>query len=176
MSPCRRARPFLSPQRSLALVLALLLVCCLFSIRALVSTKSYFDCLVSYKGEAVIPHSYARYDDSYFFKEMRANIGKYVFKRPKLKEWILSLRRSGINVFLLTNSMLPYTHLLSRYVFGDDWVDVYDLCLFYGRKPHFFLASDPFKEVQFADDGVSDVVVRENVTSLEVACSVISGL
>jgi hypothetical protein len=42
-------------------------------------------------------------------------------------------------LFLLTNSFPEYTALLAEYALGPDWRDCFDLILYKGQKPSFFL-------------------------------------
>jgi len=54
------------------------------------------------------------------------------------------LDHSGIKLFLLTNSYPGFTKILCNYAFGPDWEQLFDMNLFYGRKPRFWTTRDDF--------------------------------
>lgn len=87
--------------------------------------------------------NFARFPEGFYFPEIIAHPDKYLFKRASVVRWLKHLRQShGIKIFLLTNSNARYTQVLCDYCLGDNWTDLFDLVLFYGRKPGFWRQKD----------------------------------
>jgi hypothetical protein len=134
--------------------------------------------------------NYANYSNaSFFFADFCAHLALYLFKRDDIREWLVSLRQayvavdmrmraiaqcanvvadvisSGVKLFLLTNAYPNCTHLVCDYVLGPDWPELFDLNMFYGRKPRFWTQTDEFHEVVFGDGGRT--FTAQPVTALE---------
>jgi HAD superfamily 5'-nucleotidase-like hydrolase len=90
------------------------------------------------------------FDDFYrgmYFEALRNDTYKYIYKRPDVRNWLLSMKKEGIGLFLVTNSKIDYAKLLLKYSFGEDWRDLFDIVISDGRKPAFFSGRPPFKKV-----------------------------
>ena len=75
----------------------------------------------------------------YYFKELLANMDKYIPKlRPEFHEVLERLRENGFIVFLLTNSHYGYTKPLMTHLFGSTWTDVFHPVIVRSRKPKFY--------------------------------------
>ena len=80
-----------------------------------------------------------------YFRSIRNNPEKYIYKRPDVRQWLEKLKSANKRLFLATNSRLDYTDLLTKYAFGDDWRDLFDLIIVDCKKPLFF--SDPINRI-----------------------------
>jgi len=79
---------------------------------------------------------------------------KYIQRDPKLKETLSRLRQSGRKVFVVTNSLWEYTHVVMNYIFGNDsrelnkeWLEYFDVVVTGAAKPSFFMSPNPLYEV-----------------------------
>ena len=80
-----------------------------------------------------------------YFDSFRRNLYKYIYRRPEVREWLLTLREQGCRLFLVTNSHFDYTDLLLSYSFGEDWRSLFDISIVYAQKPSFFKNFNSFK-------------------------------
>jgi HAD superfamily 5'-nucleotidase-like hydrolase len=79
---------------------------------------------------------------------------KFIQRDPKLRETLLRLRQSGRKVFVVTNSLWDYTHVVMNYILGNDtpnlnldWLDLFDVVVTGAAKPSFFMSLNPLYEV-----------------------------
>ncbi len=88
---------------------------------------------------------------------IQADIGRYFQIDPELGQTLHKFRSAGKKLFLLTNSLLPYTEHVMRYVLGGqlpaygDWRDYFDWMIVGAAKPSFFIGNTPFQELDAAD-------------------------
>ncbi|MBM3382608.1 MAG: HAD-IG family 5'-nucleotidase [Betaproteobacteria bacterium] len=82
------------------------------------------------------------------------NPGKYIKRDPLLKDTLERLRQSGRKIFVVTNSLWDYTHVVMNYIFGNDtqnltldWVQNFDVIVTGAAKPSFFMSPNPLYEV-----------------------------
>uniref|UniRef100_A0A6B2L3F0 Uncharacterized protein n=1 Tax=Arcella intermedia TaxID=1963864 RepID=A0A6B2L3F0_9EUKA len=86
--------------------------------------------------------------ESWFFKEMNENTGKYIESRLNIRKYLEDLKKNtSTKVLLLTNSSYSYASLLLNYAFGSDWDSVFDLKIYSASKPYFFVQEKPFYEL-----------------------------
>lgn len=75
-----------------------------------------------------------------FFSALKANPSAYVFPRPRLAaaliRWRRQLRRRSL---LVTNSHVEFAQLILAASLGPRWRDCFDLVVFNGSKPAFFV-------------------------------------
>ncbi|VDN57363.1 unnamed protein product [Dracunculus medinensis] len=72
---------------------------------------------------------------------------KYIIKDPRIKQFLLQIRNSGKQSFLLTNSEYFYTNGVMEYLLGDDWTSYFDITIVGARKPSWFAEGTVFREV-----------------------------
>lgn len=79
---------------------------------------------------------------------------QYIQRDPQLKETLTRLRQSGRQVFVVTNSLWDYTHVVMNHIFGNDsrnlnleWLDFFDVVVTGAAKPSFFMSLNPLYEV-----------------------------
>jgi HAD superfamily 5'-nucleotidase-like hydrolase len=79
---------------------------------------------------------------------------QFIQRDPKLRETLLRLRQSGRKVFVVTNSLWDYTHVVMNYILGNDtphlnleWLDFFDVVVTGAAKPSFFMSPNPLYEV-----------------------------
>jgi HAD superfamily 5'-nucleotidase-like hydrolase len=82
------------------------------------------------------------------------NPAKFIQRDPKLRETLERLRLSGRKVFVVTNSLWDYTHVVMNYILGNDsrnlteeWMELFDVVITGAAKPSFFMAPNPLYEV-----------------------------
>jgi 5'-nucleotidase len=88
---------------------------------------------------------------------IQADLGRYFQVDPELGSTLHKFRSAGKKLFLLTNSLLPYTADVMGYVLGGQlaayghWRDYFDWIVVGARKPEFFIGNQPFQELDLAD-------------------------
>jgi 5'-nucleotidase len=88
---------------------------------------------------------------------IQADLGRYFQLDPELGPTLHKFRSAGKRLFLLTNSLLPYSHDVMGYVLGGQmsaystWRDYFDWVIVGSRKPDFFTGNAPFQELDAAD-------------------------
>ncbi len=81
---------------------------------------------------------------------IRADPAAYIVKDPDLAETLHKLRSSGKKLFLLTNSLYPYTDTVMSFLFDGarlpypSWRNYFDVVICGGAKPAFFTEQRPF--------------------------------
>jgi HAD superfamily 5'-nucleotidase-like hydrolase len=94
----------------------------------------------------------AHQDDS-IKARIKADPARYIIDDPELAPTLHKLRSAGKKLFLLTNSYLPYSDVVLRYLLEgrldayDDWRVYFDWMVVGGRKPDFFECDEPFLEL-----------------------------
>jgi len=84
-------------------------------------------------------YNFNRWDRGWYFKSIASQPEKYIITQPNVRKWLLELKEKHHRVlFLLTNSLPEYTHLLMRFSFGEDWFKLFDVVSVTAKKPHFF--------------------------------------
>lgn len=89
-------------------------------------------------------HSSFENDIGWYHPAIKQNLSKYLEPRPGMREWILEARSRGQYIWVCTNSHVGYGTQLLKFAFGDDWEKVFDVVIFNGLKPGFFMRIHPF--------------------------------
>lgn len=111
-------------------------------------------------------YNYGTFESGYYFGPFCASVGEYVYAQPHVRHWLEAMRAEGFGLFLLTNSMAPYTHVLMSFAYGPDWRSLFDLVICTARKPTFWSApapGDTFDEIVFLDEPVCSRVAKAPV-------------
>jgi HAD superfamily 5'-nucleotidase-like hydrolase len=87
-----------------------------------------------------------------YFSSIRQNPQQFIYQRFDVRQWLEKLKQSNKKLFLATNSRLDYTDLLTKYAFGDDWKDLFDLIIVDCKKPLFFSNSNKQIFHRFIDE------------------------
>jgi 5'-nucleotidase len=91
--------------------------------------------------------------DNSLKREIRKDIGHYIFKDPELGPALHKLRSGGKKLFLLTNSHWDYTDAVMRYLLDGvvpeypSWRNFFDVVVTAAAKPAFFSDTRPFLEL-----------------------------
>ncbi len=91
--------------------------------------------------------------DNSLKREIRKDIGRYIFKDPELGPALHKLRSGGKKLFLLTNSMWDYTQAVMGYLLDGvlpeypSWRNYFDFVCTGASKPAFFSEQRPFLEI-----------------------------
>jgi HAD superfamily 5'-nucleotidase-like hydrolase len=79
-----------------------------------------------------------------------------------VKEFLTRLKRSGKNIFLITNSPYWFVNFGMQSLCGSDWTDLFDLIICSARKPHFFTSrTKPFRRFNIKTNSKAWESVRE---------------
>ena len=98
-------------------------------------------------------------DDS-LKREVRKDLGRYIFRDPELGPALHKLRSGGKKLFLLTNSLWDYTDVVMSFLLDGvvseypSWRNYFDVVITGASKPAFFTEGHPFLEI--------DATTREN--------------
>ncbi|MGQ0508470.1 MAG: HAD-IG family 5'-nucleotidase [Myxococcaceae bacterium] len=96
--------------------------------------------------------------DNSLKREIRKDIGRYIFKDPELGPALHKLRSGGKKLFVLTNSLWDYTDAVMSYLLDGvlpeypSWRNYFDLVITGAAKPSFFTDSKPFLEVDHSTE------------------------
>ena len=91
-------------------------------------------------------------DDS-LKREVRKDIGRYIFRDPELGPALHKLRSGGKKLFLLTNSLWDYTDVVMSFLLDGvvseypSWRNYFDVVVTGAMKPAFFTEGRPFLEI-----------------------------
>jgi HAD superfamily 5'-nucleotidase-like hydrolase len=97
-------------------------------------------------------------DDS-LKRELKKDLGRYIFKDPELGPALHKLRSGGKKLFLLTNSQWDYTDSVMKYLLDGDlaeypnWRNYFDFVCTGSGKPGFFGEQRPFLELDISVAG-----------------------
>src|SRR5438132_310766 len=86
-------------------------------------------------------------------RELRKDLGRYIFKDPELGPALHKLRSGGKKLFLLTNSLWDYTDAVMKYLLDGvvaeypSWRNYFDFVVTGASKPTFFSDQRPFMEL-----------------------------
>ena len=96
--------------------------------------------------------------DNSLKREIRKDIGRYIFKDPELGPALHKLRSGGKKLFLLTNSLWDYTDAVMRYLLDGvvaeypSWRNYFDFVVTGAAKPGFFSDQRPFLEIDHSTE------------------------
>ncbi|WNG47469.1 HAD-IG family 5'-nucleotidase [Archangium minus] len=105
--------------------------------------------------------------DNSLKREVRKELGRYIFQDPELGPALHKLRSGGKRLFLLTNSAWDYTDAVMRYLLDGQlaeypsWRNYFDYIVTLASKPAFFSEQRPFLELETAGPGEEARVVGE---------------
>jgi HAD superfamily 5'-nucleotidase-like hydrolase len=86
-------------------------------------------------------------------QQIAANPGRYIYADPELARTLHKLRSAGKRLFVLTNSLYPYTDVVLTFLLGQalpsypDWHAYFDWMIVGASKPGFFTDGRPFLEL-----------------------------
>ena len=76
---------------------------------------------------------------------MQASPEKFIVKRrQEFRDWLKMLRANGKFLYVITGSHVDFASHVASYALGEDWMDLFDIVIFFARKPSFFLDRRPF--------------------------------
>lgn len=88
--------------------------------------------------------SFTRTEES-FFQKIRSNPSMFIKKcNPAVIKWLKKIKESKIVTFLITGSNFDFASVTAETCLGKDWQDLFDIGVFYARKPGFFYGCQPF--------------------------------
>jgi len=77
-------------------------------------------------------------ETGYFYTEVSLNPKKYLCENSA-RETLISIKKLGIKIFYATNSYREFGDLIMKNSLGEDFLDLFDLCISFARKPVFFV-------------------------------------
>ncbi len=93
-----------------------------------------------------------------------SNLETYLERDLQLPETLHRLRCAGKKLFLLTNSLLPYTEKVMTYLLNSfhaeypSWRDYFDIVMVGAQKPSFFSHLEPFVEIDDNNQNLGNIV------------------
>lgn len=91
-------------------------------------------------------------DRSQYFARLKRDPQRYVRKTDEcVKTWLTELKKHKA-VFLLTGSHIDYANLTATHALGANWRDFFDIVVCFAKKPGFFTAHRPFKQLDGMDE------------------------
>ena len=76
---------------------------------------------------------------------LQANPEKFILKRrPEFRDWLKMLRANGKFLYVITGSHVDFASHVASFALGKDWMDLFDIVIFFARKPSFFIDRRPF--------------------------------
>ena len=103
-------------------------------------------------------------DHGGYFPEVKAHPERYILKRrPEFREWLRTLRAEGKYLYVITGSHFDFASHVASYALGEDWMDLFDIVIFFARKPSFFHERRPFWRLE----GATEVESFEGSEDLE---------
>ncbi len=98
---------------------------------------------------------------------IKADLKSFIIKDPRLGETLHKLRSAGRKIFLLTNSLFDYTQAVMSFLLDGErraypsWRNYFDYVIVGGRKPAFFVETNPFQLVDPATGEVDAAPARQ---------------
>lgn len=103
-------------------------------------------------------------DRSQYFARLKRDPERYLRRTDEcVKTWLTELKKHKA-VFLLTGSHIDYANLTATYALGDKWRDFFDIVVCFAKKPGFFTATRPFKQL----DGMKETTINLNRDELKL--------
>jgi phenolic acid decarboxylase len=87
-------------------------------------------------------------DTGYFYTEISRNPKKYLCENSA-RETLLQLKKQGIKIFYATNSYKEFGDLIMSNSLGEDFLNLFDLCISFSRKPAFFEQNPLADQISF---------------------------
>ena len=91
-------------------------------------------------------------ESGYFYPEIFRNPKKYLCKNSA-RDALILIKKAGLKTFFATNSYIEFGELIIKNSLGEDYEDLFDLCISYSKKPHFFRLSSDLNQVGFKFPG-----------------------
>jgi HAD superfamily 5'-nucleotidase-like hydrolase len=94
-------------------------------------------------------------DDS-LKSEILSDLPRYIIRDPDLASTLHRMRSSGKKLFLMTNSLWPYTDAVMRFLLNDtlpeypNWQQFFDVIITGAQKPAFFKSQNPLLRIDKA--------------------------
>jgi HAD superfamily 5'-nucleotidase-like hydrolase len=87
------------------------------------------------------------HNDGVIKDQVAVNPSKYIVHDPEIVPMLQHLKQHGKKVFLLTNSLFDYTHVVMNYIEGQkkgdqkdfNWIQLFDLVIVGACKPSFMI-------------------------------------
>jgi len=88
-------------------------------------------------------------DQGGYFPEIKAHPERFIMKRrPEFRDWLKMLRQNGKFLYVITGSHVDFASHVASYALGEDWKDLFDIVIFFARKPSFFIDRRPFWKLE----------------------------
>jgi len=88
-------------------------------------------------------------DQGGYFPEIKAHPEHFIMKRrPEFRDWLKMLRQNGKFLYVITGSHVDFASHVASYALGEDWKDLFDIVIFFARKPSFFIDRRPFWKLE----------------------------
>ncbi|KAJ5076981.1 5'-nucleotidase domain-containing protein [Anaeramoeba ignava] len=81
----------------------------------------------------------------YYYPTITNNLDKYIKKSPKIRKLLEKMKENGKGLFLITNSLPEYSNYLLSFSIGSDWEKLFQIVVFFARKPSFYDSKAQFE-------------------------------
>ena len=73
-------------------------------------------------------------------------------RRPEFRQWLQQLRDGGKYLYVITGSHYDFASHVASHAIGEDWKELFDIVIFFARKPSFFIENRPFWRLDGANE------------------------
>lgn len=107
-------------------------------------------------------------DTGDYFPSLKSNPSSFYNKCPDFViDWLKELKKTK-KVFLLSGSHVDYANFSATKCLGADWKKLFDIAIFYSRKPGFFTSNRPYYSTDY--HLLNECNVVENIGFNNVYC------
>lgn len=117
-----------------------------------------------------------------YFPQMKEHPDRYIEKcNPKLISWLRTLKAQNKILFLITGSYMDFASMTSSTCMGENWKELFDVVIFFAKKPGFFADNRPFLSAETSEQISSEQLkkggwyVQGNYKDLSKLLSNLSG-
>lgn len=87
-----------------------------------------------------------------FYSKLKANPEKYYSKcNDSVLKWLKEIKQKK-KTFLITGSNVDFAQFSATNSIGENWMDYFDMVVFYAKKPEFFTANNPFLRIKDSEE------------------------
>mmetsp|Transcript_13566 Transcript_13566/g.38559 ORF Transcript_13566/g.38559 Transcript_13566/m.38559 type:complete len:470 (+) Transcript_13566:187-1596(+) len=101
----------------------------------------------------------------YFFQAIEDHPERYLYEDKVVRAWLVRLRKAGKKVFFMSNSDFDFVDFVMSYIYGEDWTELFHICIAKACKPSFFTQPEPFRQVDWTGESegeaVTDIRLKE---------------
>lgn len=94
-----------------------------------------------------------------FYPKLKANPEKYYSKcDDSVLKWLKEIKQKK-KTFLITGSNVDFAQFSAKNSMGDNWMDLFDIIVFYAKKPDFFTANNQFLRIKDSQETTEPIKI-----------------